>query len=73
MAQILYIASGALIVAGIFAVISALTFFLNQLGSYDLSDQYGWRNFRKPIIGLSLIVSALLSVVLVVLILITAE
>lgn len=67
------ILTAALLVSGIIAVLSVLTYLLDILKGYDLSDQYGWRNFRKPVIGFALIFSSLLSIILVVLILVSAK
>lgn len=67
--QFLTITAAIVFTIFILFVSSVIFFLLSGLHSTELSDQKGWRNFRKPWVGISIISIVLLGIILVILIL----
>ncbi|KKQ36194.1 MAG: hypothetical protein US52_C0006G0024 [candidate division WS6 bacterium GW2011_GWA2_37_6] len=50
-------------------IASLIMFLISYLNKTELSDQKGWKNFRKPAVGFAIISVVLLGIILIVLLL----
>lgn len=57
----------------IILVLALITYLSDRLLSKDLSDQEGWRNYRGPVIGFSLLLIGILVVILILLLLLNTD
>jgi hypothetical protein len=67
--QLRTILIGGLLISAVILVISLIGFIIDGIRKVEMSDQSGWRNFSRPILGFSFVALALLGIILVILIL----
>ncbi len=64
--QLSYIAFGFISILAFLTLVIIINLFIRKLLKYELSDQVGWKNYRKPIIGAIATTIGLLLIVLVI-------